>query len=38
MCLESLKKDYDLLQQKYGAVELDSIYNGGCVNNPNVCF
>lgn len=38
MCLENLKKDYDLLQQKYGAMELDSIYNGGCVNNPNVCF
>lgn len=30
MLLEDLKKDYDKLQMKYGAKELDSIYNGGC--------
>lgn len=38
MKLEELKKDYDKLQLKYGAKELDSIYNGGCDNNPNICF
>lgn len=29
---------YDELQQKYGAKELDSIYNGGCIENPDICF
>ena len=29
MTLEDLKKEYDKLQLKYGAKELDSIYNGG---------
>ena len=38
MKLEELKKDYDKLQLKYGAKELDSIYNGGCDNTPNICF
>ena len=36
--LKDLQKDYDKLQMKYGAKELDSIYNGGCENNPNICF
>lgn len=36
--LDDLKKDYDKLQKKYGAKELDSIYNGGCENNPDICF
>lgn len=36
--LDELKIKYDKLQLKYGAKELDSIYNGGCVNNPNICF
>lgn len=36
--LEDLNKHYDKLQKKYGAKELDSIYNGGCVNHPNICF
>lgn len=36
--IDSLKKDYDRLQKKYGAKELDSIYNGGCVNSPDICF
>ena len=31
MQLEDLKKEYDKLQRKYGAKELDSIYNGGCI-------
>lgn len=38
MTLEELKPKYDKLQKKYGAKELDSIYNGGCDNNPNICF
>lgn len=36
--LNNLNKEYDKLQQKYGAIELDSIYNGGCVDNPDICF
>ena len=38
MKLEELKPQYDKLQMKYGAKELDSIYNGGCTKNPEICF
>lgn len=38
MKLEDLNKYYDKLQKKYGAKELDSIYNGGCIDNPDICF
>ncbi len=38
MNLKDLKKEYDKLQKKYGAEELDSIYNGGCEINPDICF
>lgn len=38
MKLEDLKIEYDKLQEKYGAKELDSIYNGGCEVNPDICF
>ena len=38
MKLEDLQKQYDKLQKKYGAKELNSIYNGGCDNNPDICF
>ncbi len=38
MKLEDLKTEYDKLQEKYGAKELDSIYNGGCIKNPDICF
>ena len=38
MKIDDLKKDYDKLQLKYGAKDLDSIYNGGCENNPDICF
>lgn len=38
MKIENLKKEYDKLQLKYGVKELDSIYNGGCENNPDICF
>ena len=36
--LDDLKIEYDKLQKKYGAKELDSIYNGGCSENPDICF
>ena len=38
MTLEDLKIEYDKLQKQYGAKELDSINNGGCVKNPDICF
>ncbi len=38
MKISDLNLEYDKLQQKYGAKELNSIYNGGCTNNPNICF
>lgn len=38
MKLEDLNKKYDRLQLKYGAKELNSIYNGGCADNPDICF
>lgn len=38
MNLQDLNKEYDKLQKKYGAKELDSIYNGGCINFPDICF
>lgn len=38
MTLEDLKIEYDKLQLKYGDKELDSIYNGGCIENPDICF
>lgn len=36
--LEELNKEYDKLQEKYGEKTLNSIYNGGCINNPDYCF
>ena len=38
MKIEDLNQEYDKMQQKYGAQELDSIYNGGCTTNPDICF
>ncbi len=38
MSLEKLKKEYDKLQKKYGAKELDAIYFGGCKDSPDFCF
>lgn len=38
MTLEELNVEYDKLQSKYGAKQLDSIYNGGYSNNPDICF
>ncbi len=36
--LDELKPLYDNLQLKYGDKNLDSIYNGGYTNNPDICF
>ena len=36
--LEELKCCYDKLQLIYGDKDLDSIYNGGCEQNPKICF
>ncbi len=38
MKLKDLKESYDELQLLYGEKELDSIYNGGFTNKPNICF
>ena len=38
MTLEVLNKEYDKLQKIYGDIELDAIYNGGCINNPDICY
>lgn len=38
MKLEDLNKEYDKLQLKYGDKTLASIYNGGCTDNPDICF
>jgi len=36
--ISDLKEEYDKLQLKYGARNLDSIYIGGKENNPDICF
>ncbi len=38
MKLSTLNKEYDKLQKIYGDSSLHSIYNGGCENNPDICF
>lgn len=38
MNIKDLDKEYDKLQKEYGDKNLHSIYNGGCENNPIVCF
>ncbi len=38
MKLSSLNKKYDELQKIYGDPNLHSIYNGGCSENPDICF
>ena len=38
MKLHSLNKEYDKLQKIYGDPNLHSIYNGGCEENPDICF
>ena len=36
--LSSLKNEYDKMQKKYGAKELDAISFGGCEDHPELCF
>lgn len=36
--MEELYEVYDKMQLKYGDKELNSIYNGGCMDHPDVCF
>lgn len=38
MKLSDLNSEHDRLQQEYGSKKLSSIYNGGCENNPDICF
>ena len=38
MEISELNAEYDKLQLQYGAKELTSIYNGGCTDNPDICF
>lgn len=38
MKIQDLYKEYDKLQLKYGDPNLHAIYNGGCTDNPDVCF
>ena len=38
MRLSDLNKEYDKLQKIYGDINLHSIYNGGCEENPDICF
>ena len=38
MSLESLKIEYDKMQQIYGDKKLKSINFGGCEKNPDICF
>ena len=38
MKIRDLNKYYDKLQLEYGEPTLSSIYNGGCEENPDICF
>lgn len=38
MNLDSLNSEHDKLQRIYGARELSAVYNGGCIDHPDVCF
>lgn len=38
MKVKDLNTYYDKLQLEYGEPTLSSIYNGGCENNPDICF
>lgn len=38
MKMKKLYQEYDKLQLEYGDKTLHSIYNGGCMNNPDICF
>lgn len=36
--IKELDPIYDQMQLQYGAKELHAITNGGCIDNPRVCF
>ena len=36
--IKELDPIYDKMQLQYGAKELHAITNGGCIDNPRVCF
>ena len=36
--LEKLNISYRRMQNKYGDKSLDSVLNGGKIDNPNICF
>lgn len=36
--MDELYKIYDRMQKRYGDKNLNSIYNGGCIDNPDICF
>lgn len=38
MKIKDLNVEYDKLHEKYGDTTLNSIYNGGCSKNPDICF
>lgn len=38
MKIKDLNVYYDKLQLEYGEPTISSIYNGGCENNPDICF
>ncbi len=38
MKIKELNIKYDKMQKKYGDKNLSSIYNGGCEENPDICF
>ena len=38
MTIADLNNEYDKLQEKYGAPELNSIYNGGYEESPDIMF
>jgi len=38
MQINKLHEDFDKLQLKYGAKQLNAIYGAGCIKNPNICF
>ena len=38
MKIKDLNKYYDKLQLEFGEPTLSSIYNGGCEENPDICF
>jgi len=38
MQLNILHNEFDILQKKYGDINLDSIYGAGCIKNPDIMF